>query len=56
MLRQKGLQTENYNEILEEAIDIWIKNGSASWKKLIQAVEMEERNTAKTLRMKLRNL
>jgi hypothetical protein len=52
-LRQKGLIADNYDEILEEMLEIWISRGGATWNKLIHAVELEERNTAHTLREKL---
>lgn len=52
-LRQKGRLTDDYNEILEESLSIWINGGNASWDKLIKAVEIEEKNTARTLKTKL---
>lgn len=52
-LRQRGLLGDDYVDILEEAIQIWISSGQASWDKLLDAVEQVEKNTANKMRERL---
>lgn len=53
-LRTQAMLTSNYDDCLEECLDIWIKNGehTATWEELFTAVEREERVTAKRMRDK----
>ena len=54
-LRESGRISENYNLILEEALDWWITHSShPSWEELVRAVEnCGERDTAYKMREKL---
>ena len=54
-LRESGRISENYNLILEEALDWWITHTSQpSWEELVRAVKnCGERNTAYKMREKL---
>ena len=53
-LRTQAMLTGNYDDSLEECLDIWIKSEQevASWEQLFKAVEREERVTAKRMREK----
>ena len=45
-LNQKGVINGDWSDVMEEALSIWISKGQATWNKLIEAVEFEEKNTA----------
>lgn len=53
-LRTQAMLHSNYDDCLEECLDIWIKNEEhkASWEELFTAVEREEKVTAKRMRDK----
>lgn len=54
-LRESGRISDNYNLILEEALDWWITHSSQpSWEELVRAVDdCGERNIAYEMRKKL---
>lgn len=49
-LKHKGMISDDWSDVMESALTIWIDSGQATWDKLIEAVESEEKNTA--LKMK----
>ncbi len=53
-LRIQAMLNSNYEDSLEECLQIWIKNSDdrATWDQLFTAVEREERVTAKRMRDK----
>ena len=53
-LRTQAMLTGNYEDSLEECLQIWIKNSKekATWNQLFTAVEREERVTANRMKDK----
>ncbi len=51
-LRTQTLIVSNYDDCLEECLDIWIKNShhKATWDELFKAVAREEKVTSKRMR------
>lgn len=49
-LTDSGRISDDYEEVMEKALTLWINKGGATWEQLIDAVEREEKNTARRMK------